>query len=234
MVQTLSKYAHVELLEPNALVPDLVFTANGASVQGRTCLLSHFRHIERQREEPLYHAWFYEHGYHVHTLPDDLFFEGSGDALFSQDEPHVWFGYGLRSDLKAVPYLESLFQANVTSLHLIDPRFHHLDTCLCPLNAGDVMYYPKAFDETSIASIEARIPSEKRIMVSDADALLFACNAIFIPDNTGTTHGIIIVNDLSSVLRQQLEKRGYRIETERVTQFMKSGGATRNLTLTLF
>ena len=72
----------ISLLTPAAGLPDLVFTANAALIYKRRAILSHFRHEQRQGEEPLCAAWFKQHGFTVEILPEGRFFEGAGDALF--------------------------------------------------------------------------------------------------------------------------------------------------------
>ena len=47
----------ISLLTPVAGLPDLVFTANAALIFQRRAILSHFRHPQRQGEEPLCAAW---------------------------------------------------------------------------------------------------------------------------------------------------------------------------------
>src|SRR5262245_47786138 len=72
----------IEQLTPAPGLPDLVFTANAALIYERRAILSHFRHPQRQGEEPLCAAWFKQHGFTVELLPEGRFFEGAGDALF--------------------------------------------------------------------------------------------------------------------------------------------------------
>jgi N-dimethylarginine dimethylaminohydrolase len=62
-------------------------------------------------------------------------------------------------------------EVEVMSLRLVDERFYHLDTCLCPLEGGWLLYYPDAFDAASNRLIEKRVA--KRIAVSEAEALQF-------------------------------------------------------------
>ena len=114
----------------------------------------------------------------------------------------------------------------VISLRLVDPRFYHLDTCFCPLFGGFVMYFPPAFDAASNARIEARYPMEKRIRVSEGDALRFACNAV----NIGRR---IVLNQISGELRGQLESLGFSMEQVQLTEFLKAGGAAKCLALRL-
>jgi N-dimethylarginine dimethylaminohydrolase len=109
---------------------------------------------------------------------------------------------------------------------LVDPRFYHLDTCFCPLSNGDVMYYPAAFDAESQKRIESRYSAAKRIRVSEADALRFACNAV----NVGRT---ILLNQISAELSAELQSRGFHVIEVELSEFLKAGGAAKCLVLRL-
>ncbi|HEV2126586.1 MAG TPA: hypothetical protein VGW38_27825, partial [Chloroflexota bacterium] len=61
--------AKVELLEPSAEQPDLVYVANAGLVQGNRVLLSRFRHAERQGEEAIFRCWFEARGYEIVRPP---------------------------------------------------------------------------------------------------------------------------------------------------------------------
>jgi N-dimethylarginine dimethylaminohydrolase len=112
------------------------------------------------------------------------------------------------------------------ALQLVDPRFYHLDTCLCPLSGGHLMYYPAAFDAASQAAIVARVPQDKRIAVSEEDALAFACNAVNLDD-------LVILNRASESLRGRLDEAGYRVQETPLHEFLKAGGSAKCLTLRL-
>ena len=200
----LSETAEVALIDPRAGLPDMVFTANAGLAVGKRFVLSRFLHRERQGEEPLFKKWFQPKGFEVFELPDDLPFEGAGDALMDRERGLLWAGYGFRSELDSHPLLAKWLKLEVISLRLIDPRFYHLDTCFCPLEGGWLLYFPQAFDAYSNRAIEQRVPSEKRIAVNEADASHFACNAV----NIGQR---VIVNQTSSELRAQLEAAGFTI-----------------------
>lgn len=222
------RQALVRLLHPEPSSPDMVFTANAGLVFARSFLVSRFRHFERQSEEPYFAEWFTANGYHVASGPPDVHFEGAGDALFDRGLPILWFGHGHRSMREAQSFIESgiaaLTDIEVVLLELVDERFYHLDTCLCPLDDGVLMYYPKAFSAASLASIEARVPEAKRIACGDEDAEAFACNAVSI----GRT---VIVNFATPALRETLEALQYVVEICPLTEFMKAGGSAKCLTL---
>jgi N-dimethylarginine dimethylaminohydrolase len=218
--------ADVQLIEPQPGSPDMVFTANAGLEHNGTVAISSFFHPERQGEEPHFRRWFAEAGYTVLDTPRSTPFEGEGDALFSTDGTRLWVGYGPRTDPSSHQPLRKVWNIEVTSLHLIDPRFYHLDTCFAPLDGGYIMYFPEAFDRASLNKIEAFYPPEKRIVVAEADAICFACNAINV-DRT------IILNNISSDLRHQLEARGFDIIEVTLTEFLKAGGAAKCLVMKL-
>jgi lysine-ketoglutarate reductase/saccharopine dehydrogenase-like protein (TIGR00300 family) len=222
----LKKNAEVEEIPPQPGLPDMVFTANAGVVIGKKFVLSRFLHPERQGEEPGFKKWFKKQGFEIFELPADLPFEGAGDALWDRERECLWAGYGFRSELDSHPHLARWLGIEVVSLRLIDPRFYHLDTCLCPLEGGYLLYYPQAFDAYSNRTIEQRVPVEKRIAVTEAEAVRFACNAINIDRK-------IIVNQTSDGLRAQLEAAGFEVIETPLNEFMKSGGAAKCLTLRL-
>ncbi|QNI34080.1 amidinotransferase [Alloacidobacterium dinghuense] len=222
----LSAIAHIHLVEPQPGSPDMVFTANAGLVHDGIVALSSFHHPERQGEEPHFRRWFHESGFAVCELPRATPFEGEGDALFEADGSRLWAGHGLRTRESSHRHLTDLWNIEVVSLRLVDPRFYHLDTCFCPLSNGDVMYYPAAFDADSQLRIETRYSPAKRIAVSEADALRFACNAV----NAGRS---IVLNRISPELRAQLESRGFCVIEVELTEFLKAGGAAKCLVLRL-
>jgi lysine-ketoglutarate reductase/saccharopine dehydrogenase-like protein (TIGR00300 family) len=222
----IANQAEVELITPIAGSPDMVFTANAGLVLGNQVVLSRFFHRERKAEEPHFRAWFQKHGFRIHELPRDLPFEGAGDALFDRVDPLLWAGYGFRTELDTHAILADLLGIEVVSLRLIDKRFYHLDTCLSPLENGFLMYYPPAFYARSIAEIERRVKKEKRIVLDESDAIHFAANAV----NIGET---VILHRASNSLKERLAAAGFQTYEAPLTEFIKSGGAARCLTLRL-
>jgi len=222
----LARIADVRLVEPQPGSPDMVFTANAGLVFDGKVALSSFFHPERQGEEPHFRRWFEEGGFAVCDIPRITPFEGEGDALFEADGSRLWAGHGPRTREDSHRRLTELWGVEVVSLRLVDPRFSHLDTCFCPLANGEVMYYPAAFDVESRKRIEARYRKEKRICVSELDAMRFACNAV----NVGHT---ILLNQISAELLATLQFFGYNVIQVDLTEFLKAGGAAKCLVLRL-
>jgi N-dimethylarginine dimethylaminohydrolase len=226
LYEAVSKIANVELVQPEPGSPDMVFTANAGLERNGIVAISSFRHPERQDEESHFRRWFFQAGYKLVDIPRNTPFEGEGDALFSTDGRCLWAGYGLRTALSSHRALREIWDIPVGPLHLISPRFYHLDTCFAPLEGGYVMYFPDAFDHLSLHRIEAFYSPQKRIVIREADAVSFACNAI----NVGRT---ILLNKISSKLSSELEQHGFKVIQLELTEFLKAGGAAKCLVMKL-
>jgi N-dimethylarginine dimethylaminohydrolase len=226
-----SQGAEIELVPPVAGLPDLVFTANAAVVMDGKALLARFRHAERQREEPHFERAFRALAARgdidsVEHLPEGLVLEGAGDCVWDGMRGVFWMGYGPRSDRVARRAVEDAFGLEVVALELADPRFYHMDTTLCPLTRGEVMYFPGAFTADGLRDIRARISPISRIEIDAEDAEKLAANAVCIEDT-------IILSQCSAGLRQRLEGRDYRVIETPLGAFLRSGGSAFCLTLRL-
>ncbi len=214
--------AEVHLMKPVPGLPDLVFTANAAFVHGDKAIIAHYKHEERQGEEPHCEQWFREHGYQTFTMPRGIYFEGAGDALLWQDR--VFAGYKTRTDLASHSFITAETGLPVLSLELINQRFYHIDVCICPLYDGHFIYYPEAFDEYGRSVIQANVPADKLIPVTAEEAAKFACNTVNINDT-------VIFNQGSNRLAEELKQRGFNVIQLDLSEFLKSGGSSKCLTL---
>jgi len=138
----------------------------------------------------------------------------------------MWTGFGFRTEIEAHTLLDDWFAREVVSIRLIDARFYHIDTCLCPLSGGYLLYYPDAFDAASIGEIERRLPPERRIVVSAEDAANFACNAVNVAEH-------VFLHDCSPGLEGELSRLGFELHRRPLSEFLKSGGSAKCLTLRL-
>ena len=214
----------VYTMEPVMGQPDIVFTANAGLVYKDTAIVSRFKPKERQPEEKYYGEWFKKYGFKVEYLPGDMYFEGAGDALFSGET--LYSGYIVRSAISSHTYISDLLGIQVISLELADKRFYHLDTCFCPLSDGYLLYYPAAFDAYANKILEKNFPEEKRIIVTEEEALGFACNAV----NIGNA---VIMNNTTERLKNALKEKGFDTYEVSLSEFMKAGGSAKCLTLKL-
>jgi len=223
--------AVVEVLPAAPGQPDLVFPANAAVVLDGTVLPARFRHPERQGEEAHFRRAFEELEQRgvvrrIIDLPDGLFHEGAGDAIWDAGRNVFWGGWGPRSDRAAGRALAAAFGRKIVLLELATADFYHLDTCFCPLSGGEVLYYPPAFTAAGRATIEAHVAPELRLEASDEDAAAFCVNAV----NIGRT---IVMARPPQRLRERLEARGYRVVAVDLDPFMMSGGGAYCMTLRL-
>ena len=224
---TLAAVSDVALLTPVEGLPDMVFTANAGVVYNGRAIVSRFEFEERRGEEAHFRRWFVDNGFEVLDWPQELIFEGAGDALVDRGGAWVWAGYGQRTEQAAHDELAKFYpDRELVSMRLIDPRFYHIDTCLQPLEGGYLLYYPDAFDDTGRAEIERRVPADKRIPVSTEEAGAFACNAI-------NLDGLVALNQPSARLQGELEKAGFTVKALDLSEFIKSGGSSKCLVLRL-
>ena len=222
----LAEHAELLFVPPQPGLPDMVFTANAGLPLGRTVVLSRFMTNERRPEEPFFHAFFEKQGFAIAPWPDEIPFEGAGDALADDWRGLIWCGHGWRTSPEAPPLLEAIFGRRVVGLGLVDPRFYHLDTCFCPLSDGRLMYYPAAFDAESVETIERLVSPERRFEVELADALHFACNAVECGER-------VILNEASEGLKRRLRDAGFTPTLTPLGEFIKAGGSAKCLTLKL-
>ncbi len=222
----IKEHAAVELIAPQPGLPDMPFTANAGIIWNDRFVLSRFRHPQRRQEERHFEDWFATNNFEVLKMPAHVPFEGAGDALVDPEGRFLWTGHGHRSTRESQAYLAEWLGLEAVSLRLVDERFYHLDTCLCPLSRGYLLYYPAAFSEDSQELINRRVGEEKRIAVGEEDALGFACNALNIDR-------LVILNRASEPLRRRLEAAGFEVVQTEMTEFIKAGGAAKCLTLRL-
>ena len=211
----------VRTIEPVPGLPDMVFAANGATVVGGRVLGVRFRFPQRAGEAGAYLAWFRDRGY-----PDvraaRYVNEGEGDVLFTGRA--LLAGYGFRSDQAAAAELAGVFGLPVVSLRLVDPRFYHLDTALCVLDADTAMYYPAAFDDAGRAAIAAQFA--ELIEAKDEDAEVLGLNAV-----SDGRHVVLPVQARN--LTAQLRERGFEPVGVDTSELLKGGGGPKCCTLEL-
>jgi N-dimethylarginine dimethylaminohydrolase len=210
----------VDLIEPVRGLPDLVFTANAGLVFRDLFIGSRFRYGVRQGEAPYFEDWARSRGFQVVELPPGHHFEGAGDALFCGET--MIAGYRFRSDVRSHQWIGDRLGVEVLPLELMDPRFYHLDTCFCPLTPDLALYYPGAFDEYGRSVLRDRIPD--LIEVAIDEAVSFSCNAVVV----GKT---VILNDGAPKLAEMLRDRGFGVQLLGFSEFIKSGGSAKCLTL---
>lgn len=214
--------AKIERLPPRPGLPDLVFTANAALIYRNLAVMARFRHPERQGEVAFDETWLRGAGFEIRHVPDDLHFEGAGDALFCGDT--LFAGYRIRSHARGHQQIGEMLGCRVIPVELVDPYYYHLDTCFCPLAPGEAVYFPPAFDDYGRAALKAHIPN--LIEIDAAEAPSFACNAVVVGRSVVTNAGC-------PKLHESLRQRGFAPCETPLDEFVKAGGSAKCLTLRL-
>ncbi len=211
--------------------PDLVFTANCAVVLDRKAVMARYLRPERTGEEPhgqrLFEALQARGDIDaIHHMPQGVYFEGAGDAIFDAGRSLIWTGWGQRSSREAARTLTGVLGIPCVPLELIDPRFYHLDTCFCLLSGGEVVYHPAAFSSEGRAQIRAHVPPGMLIEAPLEDAEHLGVNSVCLGRD-------VVMCWCTAALRAELEGRGYRVHVVPLGSFNRSGGAAYCLTLRL-
>jgi len=230
----------VILIPPNIGLYDMVFTANGALIKNNKALISNFKVPARKLETEPFYNFLLNLGYNCKVAKFE--FEGQGDALWSHNNNILWTGHGFRTDPKSHDEICDFFdlrnyvifdnysytfkenkniEATCFPIRLINPKFYHLDTCLVPTeHNNEVLFYPKAFTNKGCDRIKEIFKKENCIEIEDEDAHNFACNAISFENN-------LILNKITTKLKNKLVDRGYNIFENDMSEFLLSGGSTK-------
>jgi N-dimethylarginine dimethylaminohydrolase len=226
LYQELQRIADVRLLHAREGSPDMVFVAHAALVQHGVAAVSSFTHPQRQTEEQHVRRWLEDAGFLLWATPRETSFEGEGDALFDANGGHLWAAHGVRTCKISHRHVADAWHTQVTSLHLVDPRFYHLDLCFAPLSGGYLLYFPEAFDALSRGKIEALYGADKRIAVNELEATQFGCNVI----NIGRD---ILMGAVESNLAERLTEKSFDVTELQLSEFQRGGGSAKALALRL-
>jgi N-dimethylarginine dimethylaminohydrolase len=183
LVSSYRAHGHrVDLLPPVDGLPDLVFTANGATVVDGHVLQARFANAQRAAEAAMHATWHRQHplspaaqGPHAVTAPVAVN-EAEGDFVVLADR--VLAGHGFRTTLAAHAELATLTGREVVSLELTDPYFYHLDVALAVLDdrRDHIAYYPPAFAGPSRRLLAELFPDA--VLATDADAACLGLNCV--------------------------------------------------------
>lgn len=213
----------VELIEPVPGCEDMVFCANqtlvGLDGNGdKLCIKSNMKHPSRQKEVGAFAQWFAGRDFRIKNIPQNIGFEGSGDAIWHPGRALIWGGSGYRTDDEAYSYISEYFDAPVIVLPLQSERFYHLDTCFCAIDEDTVLIHPASFTSDGVSMI--RSVFKNVIECDDFEAGHgMACNACSI----GGRH--IVIQQGNSKVVSILHNLGYEIYEVDTCEFLKSGGS---------
>nr|WP_309977833.1 dimethylargininase [Agromyces sp. 3263] len=214
----------VQLIDPIAGLPDMVYAANGGFVIDNVAYGAKFTHPERQPEGPAYMEWFRGAGFDV-RVPEEVN-EGEGDFLLVGET--ILAGTGFRSDSLSHQELERIYGREVVTLRLVDPSFYHLDTAIAVLDPTPgqehIAYLPTAFDADSLALLRARYPDA--IIVNETDAAVLGLNSF-----SDGYH--VVIASRATDFERQLREHGYDPIGVDLSELLLGGGGVKCCTLEL-
>jgi len=224
--ETYQRLGHtVEVIEPQPGLPDMVFAANSGTVVGGRVLGARFRSVERAAEADHYRRWFLEHGFRDVVMPTRIN-EAEGD--FAWTGRLLLAGSGFRTDPGAHAEAQEVLGVPVVSLHLVDPRYYHLDTALFVLDdrpgREQIAYYPPAFSPGSQQVLRLLFP--EALIASDEDAACLGLNGV-----SDGRH--VVLPTEATGLAEQLADRGYQPVPVDISELRKSGGGPKCCTMEL-
>jgi N-dimethylarginine dimethylaminohydrolase len=220
--QTYKELGHtVDLVEPVAGLPDMVYAANGGLIVNGKAVVANFAYPQRAGEAAAYAEWMTRHGFdpiatrHVN--------EGQGDLLVVGSI--VLAGYGFRTDRRAHDEIAAALAMPLVSLELVDPRFYHLDTALTVLDDTTVAYYPPAFSDEARTQLLELFPDA--IEVATADAFVLGLNAV--------SDGLHVVHPATATgFAEQLSDAGFVPIGVDLSELLKGGGSIKCCTLEVY
>jgi N-dimethylarginine dimethylaminohydrolase len=210
----------VEVIDPVAGLPDMVFAANGGLVVGGRAVTARFTHQQRSAESAHYARWFAAHG--IPTVDTRARNEGEGDVLLAGER--LLAGTGFRTDVEAHREISAVFGLPVTTLHLVDPRYYHLDTALAVLDDTTIAFLPEAFAPASRALLDEAFPDA--IHATPQDAACLGLNAV----SDGTN---VVMAVQAERLAGEFAARGFTVHPVDVSELAKAGGGVKCMTLEL-
>ncbi|MDT7705453.1 MAG: hypothetical protein QOG20_1060 [Pseudonocardiales bacterium] len=209
----------VDLLDPVPGLPDMVYTANGATVVGGVVLGARFRHAERAAEAAAHLAWFRVNGF-AHVVEPEFVNEGEGDLLAVGEL--VLAGTGFRTEPRAHAEAGRVLGREIVPLELVDPRYYHLDTAVAVLDATTIAWLPEAFSAASQAVLRERFPDA--VTASPQDAAVLGLNAV-----SDGRH--VVLPAAARDLAAAVAERGFTPVPVDLSELLKGGGGPKCCTL---
>ncbi|ROS21542.1 N-dimethylarginine dimethylaminohydrolase [Rathayibacter sp. PhB127] len=210
----------VQLIEPEAGLPDMVYAANGGFVIDGIAYGASFTYPERQPEGPAYMDWFRGAGFDV-RVPEEVN-EGEGDFLLVGER--ILAGTGFRSASDSHAEVARIFGREVVTLELVNPSFYHLDTAIAVLDDANIAYLPSAFSEEGNRVLRELYPDA--ILVSEEDASVLGLNSF--------SDGLnVVIASRAAGFERQLRERGYHPIGVDLSELLLGGGGVKCCTLEL-
>ncbi len=214
----------VEILDAHAQYPDMVFAANqcfpfwNLSSNAAEVMISNMTYKERKGEVPFFENYFKTQEYKTYSLPTELNFEGTGDALLENERKVIFCGYGFRTHQSIPSRICEVSGYDVVPLELKNADYYHLDTALALLNGRDVVAVKEAFSDEGWELITAAF--QNVIEADPLEAKHHLSANLFCPNSKD-----VVIDEGNTKLIQKLEELNYRVHPVDTSEFLKAGGS---------
>ena len=229
------------LKKPEDSLPDIVFTANAGLCLPRLSrnpivLLPYMKYPQRQAELKYLKQIYEELGVQTIEFPGDESapFEGQAELKWFHGGTKAVCGYGHRSTKKSFDIVDRLFKKiygahkapELLVLHLKSADYYHLDVAMLEFDDTKCIVHRKAFSAESIKKLKGFLGPENVFVIDTDDT--FCLNAVV----DGPT---LVTHMLTAPLKKELEGiTGKDIRMVNTSEFEKSGGSVRCMTLDIF
>lgn len=213
----------IKIIPGHEEFPDMVFCANQSfpflAADGTpSVILSHMASRQRRGEVEVVRQWFEEARYKIYDLVTGGAMEGSGDLLWDLEGKRLFAGHGFRTIPLVLDEVEDIVGVKSIRLHLQNPKFYHLDTCLAIFNTNCAAYVPEAFSDQDKKTLQKAFKDLIAVDLTEAEKN-FACNA-HSPDGKN-----VLIQSGSSKTKGALLKRGFQVHEVDTSEFIKAGGS---------
>jgi len=223
---------------PKHELPDIIFVANGGlCIPGipNTIILPHMKYKHRQEELPYLKKMYEDLG--IHTIPfPSAVFEGQAELKWFHGGSKAICGYGFRATKKAFTIAQKLLDglykqhglppSELLVVPLASADYYHLDVAMLEFNDDSCVIHRKAFSDESIQKIRSFLGPSKVHVIDTEDTL---CLNAVVDGKYLITHKM-----RDKAVKKVLEGiTGLRIREVDVSEFEKSGGSVRCMTLDL-
>jgi N-dimethylarginine dimethylaminohydrolase len=229
-----------EIENPEHSLSDIVFVANGGLCLPRLpkpiILLPNMKYKQRKEELPYLKGIFKDLEIKTIDFPGTEIFEGQAELKWFHGGKKAICGYGYRATKKAFEILNAFFKKlygahnleppELLSIPLKSADYYHLDVAMLEFDGSKCIVHKRAFSDESVRKIKTFLGPDTVHIIDTNDS--FCLNAVVDGDR-------LITHMLKEPLKKQLEKiTGKKIHMVDTSEFEKSGGSVRCMTLDIF
>lgn len=210
----------VLILDGQPGLPDMVFCANTflSHPTKKRAMVSLMHSANRKDETIATKKYLEKLGYETMTPPDNLKFEGMGDALWDYENNILWGGYGHRTDKEVYDLIDKEFSIQTKSIQLISEDFYHFDTCMSILSKDTVAIVKEGISLDGLEDIKSIYKNIIEISFDEAkNGFAANCHS---PNGKD-----LIIHPGNNRFEKDLRDLGFKIHHVDTSEYIKSGGS---------